>query len=343
MALRLRRIRKAIVAFLHLPKAPIGLSGALGTVFRMVGKSQAQSKNTAVAAMHVRELVELAGLASQHGPTLIVGPHAIDCAGLQLYWSSSKCRLDRWSRAIKTYQSVTPAGKLESAIRWGAIRPVLEEILVSEILTRVWTGVLCGYDRARSLCEAQPIADSVLRGHLEARSRALAILVDSPHVDAEEAVLLNRLRRRAERWTDLLLAALVDHIEVKPLAFDLSRVCDFAEDLNFQRKEPGGRHTWSLTMVALRGAFQSGLCENSPNADIHLRVAGGILGCFSADLFDSTGLLRSMWLVRMATSTSDVQGMIDELLCDDEPSIAEPETGAPGSFERPPARPKRFG
>lgn len=292
--------------------------------------------------MHVREQVELAALAAQHGPALILDGQPISSAELQLYWSSSKCRLERWSRALKAYNSIPAGSKLEAAIRWGIMRPILEEILVAEILTRVWTAVLYGYDRERSICEAQPIAESVLLGHLEARSRALSIMVDSPEVDPEEAVSLNRLRRRAERWTDLLLAALVDYTEIQPLAFDISRACDFAEDLDFQRKEPGGRHTWPLTMVAIRGAFQTGLSEHSPNADVHLRVAAGVLGCFSANLFDSTGLLRSMWLVRMASSTSDAQGMIDELLSDNAVEPPGPDDMA-SIFERKTTRPKRFG
>ncbi len=52
----------------------------------------------------------------------------------------------------------------------------------------------------------------------------------------------------------------------------------------------------------------------SPNEDLNAQIASAILSCFPADLFDSIGLFRSLWLHRMANVTSDVQGMIDTLV-----------------------------
>jgi hypothetical protein len=44
------------------------------------------------------------------------------------------------------------------------------------------------------------------------------------------------------------------------------------------------------------------------------RIGESILSCFQPELFDSTGLFRSLWLSRLSSSTRDVQGMIDELV-----------------------------
>jgi hypothetical protein len=52
----------------------------------------------------------------------------------------------------------------------------------------------------------------------------------------------------------------------------------------------------------------------SPNEDLNAKIASAILSCFPSDLFDSTGLFRSLWLLRMSNVTSDVQGMIDTLV-----------------------------
>ena len=60
----------------------------------------------------------------------------------------------------------------------------------------------------------------------------------------------------------------------------------------------------------------------SPNEDLNAQIASAILSCFPADLFDSTGLFRSLWLHRMSNVTSDVQGMI-ETLVGSEPAGAE--------------------
>ena len=42
--------------------------------------------------------------------------------------------------------------------QWPAIRGVLEEILLAEMLTRVWATVLCAFDRRQGTLEAEPIA-----------------------------------------------------------------------------------------------------------------------------------------------------------------------------------------
>ena len=122
---------------------------------------------------------------------------------------------------------------------------------------------------------------------------------------------LNHLRRRAERWTDLLVGYLARHGDVAEFAFDVDRAVEFSRDLEFQTDRTGGRQAWPLLQASLRAAFQRGLAPVSPNEDLNAQIASAILSCFPADLFDSTGLFRSLWLHRMSNVTSDVQGMID--------------------------------
>lgn len=50
------------------------------------------------------------------------------------------------------------------------------------------------------------------------------------------------------------------------------------------------------------------------NPDANARITASILGCFPAELFDSTGMFHSLWMVRLTTTASDAQGMLDELL-----------------------------
>ena len=162
--------------------------------------------------------------------------------------------------------------------------------------------------------EAEPIARSVLIGHLEARHRVLMLLVGGLGIDVEAAVRLNQLRRRVERWTDLLIGYLAGHDDVSEFAIEPERARDFAEDLRSQSQCPGGRQAWPLVVSSLRAAFRRGLEPLSPNADLNARIAASILCCFPADLFDSTGQFRSLWLVRLGNAASDAQGMIEELL-----------------------------
>jgi hypothetical protein len=265
--------------------------------------------------MHARELVELAAIVSAHGPVLIRGCRQLSATSLQQYWTASKCRLDRWARSLKGFAGYADdAGEQRRRAQWPLVRGVLEEILTGEVLTRVWAATLCAHDRHHHSNDTEAIAQSVLIGHLEARHRVLTLLVRSPAIEAEGAVKLNHLRRRTERWTDLLVGYLAGLYDVSQFAVDPERAKQFAEDLRYRSNLPAGRHTWPLMLASLRAAFGEGLCSISPNADLNAQIASSILACFQPELFDSTGLLRSLWLTRLANVTNDAQGMVEDLL-----------------------------
>jgi hypothetical protein len=282
--------------------------------------------------MHSRELVELAAILSAQGPVLVRQTRGLPPKALQQYWTASKCRLDRWARNLKSFTSDTAgppgSGKPTAArAQWPFMRSVLEEILTGEVLTRVWTAVLCLCDRRQGTQEAENIARSIMIGHLEARHRVLMLLVRGPGVDAEAAVKLNHLRRRTERWTDLLVGYLAGMGDVGEFAFDQDRARDFAQDLSEQGKLPGGHQAWPLILASLRAGFQQGLAPASPNEDLNAAIASAILSCLNPDLFDATGLFRSLWLARLTSVANDVQGMIDNLLGPEQPARAEAQLG----------------
>jgi hypothetical protein len=258
------------------------------------------------------DFVELAGLVTAHAPVLIASGGRLSGAALEQYWASSKCRLDRWSRALRQFHGAAEAPQAIASLTWAAVRGELEEIITGEILTRLWSAVLTNHDRLHGTCEAEPIARSVLLGHLEARHRTLALLVSGLGIATEDAVAMNRLRHRAERWTDLLLAHLMPEFQVHDFAFDVDRLEQFASDLDTHRGRPLARHGWALTMAALKSAFRD--LADSPNTDLNARIAASILSSFPPEMFDGRGLVRSLWLVRMTNNTNDVQGMVEELL-----------------------------
>ncbi|NLY01323.1 MAG: hypothetical protein GXY83_34970 [Rhodopirellula sp.] len=264
--------------------------------------------------MHARELVELAALAAVHGPILIRDTSRLSDSCIEQYWTASKCRLDRWGRALKQLSAEQPLSTARNMSTAAAGQAVLEEILTGEILTRVWAAVTCAHDRIHGTDLVEPVARSVLIGHLEARHRVLTLLVRGPAIGTEEAVLLNHLRRRAERWADMLIGYLLGLHDVSEFAIDPERARDFAEDLSYRSRLPGGRHAWPLVEAALRASFGLGLSRVSPNADLNARIAGSILSSFQPELFDATGVLPSTWLMRITNTANDAAGMIDNLL-----------------------------
>lgn len=265
--------------------------------------------------MHVRELVETSCWVADHAHSFIAfsGPVAMEL--IESYWAASRCRLDRWSHALKTLSNNRAAtGNSFFPRKRLARQPLIEEILVGEVLTRVWTAVSIGHDQHRRRSELSPISRSIYIGHLEARNRALQLLVNHNFTALEEAVALNRLRRRCERWTDLLLSRVAGVVDVKDLAFDMERVSDFQRELGAGSSAPNSTFAWQLVLGSIRASFASGLSNESPCHDLNAKIASSILACFSNDLFDSTGQLKSSWLHRLERISDDTQGMIDDLL-----------------------------
>ena len=264
--------------------------------------------------MHARELVELAALVSAHGPTLVRSDHQIAAGGIERYWTISKVRLDRWARSLKEYAQRADAGDRDRERRWPEARGVLEEILASEILTRVWAAVLCAYDQARGSDEAGPVARSVMIGHSEARHRVLTLLSRVTGMDARSAVKLNRLRRHVERWSDLLVARLADIVDIDEFAVDPKRAADFAEEAPSRQGFEASRLAWPLMLASLRKAFQRELGAISPNADLNAGIAASVLSCFPAEPIESAGLCRALWLMRITSVAEDATRMVEALL-----------------------------
>jgi len=270
--------------------------------------------------MHVRDLVEVAGIVAYHGPSLVRTTQAIPQAPLAQYWATSRCRLENWHRTLKQYSTLAALERPLATDDWLALRSTLDEIFVSEILCRVWTAVLVGRERRQGGGSDEPLARSTFQSHMDARQRALVLLLHSQAFTTEQAVSINRLRRRAERWSDLLLGGLVDDLPDAEFAVDPDRAREFGDDLLRRRQAPGGRQAWRLTLVSLRGAFQSGLAPQTANADANARITASILGCFSSELFDSTGLVKSLWMTRLSAVASDAEGLIRDLLREERPA-----------------------
>jgi hypothetical protein len=266
--------------------------------------------------MQARELIDLAAFLAAQGSLFLSGVRQVSSAALGQYWTISKCRLDRWNRSLRNVHTL-PApvrGEIPAAARH--LQAVCEEILVSEMVTRVWSSLLTAWDYRIRSGDAQPVAANVLSGQLEASNRVLGIISYDP-VNAGNGNELNRLRRLTERWTDLLLAGLGPLVRIADFAHDPARAEEFSQDFD-QTQPPGVRkQAWSLVAESLRETFAPYLRQVTPNADLNGRIAGVILACFPVEVFDSTGVYHALWNLRVSTITANAQQLVDELLAAD--------------------------
>jgi hypothetical protein len=259
--------------------------------------------------MQTAELVELAVLLVRQAPTLPMIESAGSLGGIENYWTSSKCRFDRWGRTLKQLRD---GDRQAFDVAGGTVRGLIEEILGSEILTRVWTAVVAAFDRRRGTQDNDIVVRSVYIGHMEMRHRVLRLLCEGTSLPWRDAVDLNRLRRRSELWTDMLLASTA--ADAREFAFEPERLRQVADDLS-----PGGAvandgcDAAGFLEISVQAAAKSAFRSPAPNEDLNRAVASAVLEAFPAELFDAHGLFHSLWMLRLAAVADDTQRLIDEL------------------------------
>lgn len=264
--------------------------------------------------MQANELMELAAIVAAHGPVLVEGPTRLTAHSLEDYWTTAKIRLDRWTRALAAWSQPHRSGSSNTLLpEKHPPAGLFEEVLTGEVLARVWTAVMCAYDRRRGQCEVEPLARSVLVGQLEARNRVLTLLLRGTF-DPLESQRLDQLRRRCERWTDLLLGGFGDKSQWNELAFEPHRAAEFAAEFAPPAAPLRLRPAWQLWLASLRATFRTSPTAPSPNAEINARIAATVIACFPPEVFDSTGLIRSLWFHRMQQTADDALGLLDQLL-----------------------------
>ncbi|MFO0913922.1 MAG: hypothetical protein U0795_13270 [Pirellulales bacterium] len=121
------------------------------------------------------------------------------------YWLNGRIRAGHWSAAL--------AGADQRPVdRWGpGVTDAGEEFFLADVLTRVWAGwlrVQVHRGLSDGWSEWESVATSLGQVHDELRGRWLRLLVLAGESVPASVADLDCVRRRAERWSDLLLSSL---------------------------------------------------------------------------------------------------------------------------------------
>ena len=266
-------------------------------------------------------MAEIGGWLSICSEVFTQGGKPANATQAMRYWAASKCRLQRWQAALKVFENdfENPCDMHDP---WHAIEVVIQEILISEVLTRVWTVVLIQHDRHINHNEMQSIGQSVFIGHLETRNRAMRLMIKNRGSNQSAYDRLEALRRRMERWVDLLLSRVSDLELAIQFGFDEHRVRDFAADRhmeNHQRRD----QVQKLLLASLSSSLKQGIKQWTANPDLNREIAAGVLACFPADRFDSHGIPKSIMLMQMEQVQADTQSMVQELIDEEDQTPSE--------------------
>ena len=262
--------------------------------------------------MNHRMVAEFAALVAVQAPLIVEGTSPLAEGPLCVYWQHSKTHWPRRRRELD--QLCSELVPNDSSDRVQRIVAIASDLLIGELLTRVAGAVLTACDRRRRLRRAEPIARSVLTVHQQCRASVLRLLLHSTCVPADQLAELDRLRRRVERWTDMLLGPLVAHYgnELADFAFDPRRAQDFGMDQCQSRFGSTARPAWSFLLVGLRSAFPNPPGPTSAN-DPTLPILRSILALFPEDAFHPEGPMQSLQQSRVARASEHPEGPLDTL------------------------------
>jgi hypothetical protein len=260
--------------------------------------------------MHSWELAELAAHLANGSSCWCAQSRTLRSTALGEYWIASKCRLDRWNRSLK--RSRRTSGR-NNPNRHG-LGALCHEILISEILSRVWSSVASALDANLGTSEAEPLAVSVLTAHLDVTNRVLGLL--SAGFTPVRGVRrdLNRLRRQAERWTDLLLGRFGWAPGIAQFAHDTTRAADFAEDFAESNRRNDAPPEWLLLRDSLRSTFRGNGNWTTPNADLNSRIAAAILQCVPDEQLNDADNFDWMWRLRLNSVASATETLVAQFL-----------------------------
>lgn len=234
--------------------------------------------------------MEIAAFASARSDVLFAAGRIAD-APLERFLGCGRSLVASWTATLDEYRAVLPT--LESIMDgeevseyWSELADFFEEVFVSELLFRVWGAVLTAADQESGQVRGEPIARRVLIDTLFVRRDALAIIADSDFQSHPELLRCEKVRRKVERWSDVLIGHLTLRYDVNDFAFSAERCRDFGIEQLEQEVLDSRSAVWEMILTGLRLAFPSTQAMFSPTSDDHRRLISSILTAFPPAAFD---------------------------------------------------------
>jgi hypothetical protein len=274
------------------------------------------SANLMRSAMHAVQLVDLAAVLAFHGSALLYRQSLVPHEAMQAYWVSNRARFDRWNHELGEHRRLADEHRHhELSDWWRGNAGLIDEILLSEPLVRVAAALGMALDLSCEIEEISPVTQSVYVSHLDVRKRALQIIVGNRSAPMDEAVRLNRLRSSIERWSDTMLGYLMTSAGESTVAyaFDPPRTRAFAKDACYTSNSAGRDTTCWLLSAAMREALVRLSHDAAFHAESNRAIGDSILMTLRPDLFDSVGLLKSLWLHRLENGAEQTDRVLKQL------------------------------
>lgn len=237
--------------------------------------------------MKLAYLTEVAALMSAHGQLFIQQTDELPNQVVGDYYILSRNRFNRWMKDLNDIEngiSITDPRRLLSMVPGRSItRSMCEQIMINEMLSRIWTLLLIARDRQHGSDQLRPLAHNVFLGHVSIRHKALSICLTDPRVTPRDTQAIDKLRICSERWTDMLCCQLMEQFDLWQYAFDRERAQEFLRDRNDQQRSCINSQAWVLILAGMRHSFPDTDGLAAPISEEDRAILRLILSSFPAE------------------------------------------------------------
>ncbi|QDT11227.1 hypothetical protein [Planctomycetes bacterium K23_9] len=265
--------------------------------------------------MHCITLAEVAAILSQHGPDLISSQTEIRSEAVTCYWASSRRRIAIWHGLLAEHRAAQRVGDtVDLRFWWDRNMPLLEEIIVSEMLTRVVAAVTAEIESANASAkgrdEVSPVTHTIFLAHLDVSHRVHRLMIHREGYSVHHAVRLNRLRQGVQRWNDALIGRLsMQPSEALAFAFDHDRAATFAKESRERGVHAVRNVSCWLMNASMRDMLSRRVSTEAAFPEANQDVADSVMSMLQPELFDDLGTLKSGWLHRIGQEQSSPESM----------------------------------
>lgn len=246
--------------------------------------------------MHALYSAVLASLFAQNSRTLVRDGGSVPFDSVAEYWCSSRSRIDLWEQAIIRLQRAEKERDYALLEDWWKQHAVLlEEVLVTEILTRIIAAAVGDLLIADRESKAAPVADSIFLLHHdlsgEVRRATLRHQLGAAKTYFQR---LNRIRIAAQHWTDNLLGWMSVRSD-QPLnyVFNEETALDFRDQMVEFTDRPIESTIMQLSSHSLFAKMQRLVSRSCALPQANYDVLNSSTSLISVGLFDERGVIPS--------------------------------------------------
>ncbi|MBT5020220.1 MAG: hypothetical protein HON04_15925 [Planctomicrobium sp.] len=224
--------------------------------------------------MNLRCIAQTAAILGRFGEKWERSRGSVDELAMTEFVKSSQVLFRIWSKRIQ--ENRTEPENLLSLSQFA------EEILVSELLTRTMAAELLVLGERTQQEEPTKIAFKFMKEHYRCREQ-LFELIEQRREGMSTLLRCQRLARKIERWSDLLISPFADSESAVHASFEEERCLDFGDQWYREKCSPETRGTFQVQLAALSISIPSQEITAQITLEAHTSRSQAALSFVSAE------------------------------------------------------------